>query len=156
MILLPVQIQLFFLSLWMGWFYGLCYSFLQRMFRRWGQSFFRIVVILLFQIMFHSFAYYCLYQINGGRLRFYYILLFAIGIFFFYWWYFPFFFPIYEGIIVVLYPPIRLLKLVFSRIIGIIKSARNKLKRRVQIKNVDNSAKKSSEEKEKEEDELVF
>lgn len=151
MILLPTQIQLFFLSLWMGWLYGLLYSLIQRMFRRWEKTLLRIMIAIVFQLLFHSFAFYWLYQFNGGRLRFYYVLLFLLGIFLFYWWYFPIFFPLYEGIIQILHPPLRFLNLVFSRIIRIIKSARNKFKRRLRFKNVDNCTKKSSKEKEKEE-----
>ena len=145
MIVLSVQIRIFVLCIVGGWIYGTLYSFIQLVFINRRITIFRILIEIVFQLLFHITMFYLLFNLNNGILRIYYVLLFVIGICSYYVLYYPIVFPVYTKVIHYVKIPIKRFFLVFSQYISIIRMLLKKTKRR--LHNVASNQEKSSKEK---------
>lgn len=143
MIVLEVQLKIFVGSVLLGWLYGLCYSCYHHLYLGKKDGVVRIVFDIVFQLCFHSAVFFCLFQLNGGILRVYYVLLFIIGIYFYYLWYYPLLLPVFESVLYYLKVPIKLFFLVFSQFISIIRILIEKARRRFD-RNNDNGTKEEN------------
>ena len=145
MIVLSVQIRIFVLCIVSGWIYGIIYSFLQLVFINRRITFFRILIEILFQLIFHTTLFYLLFNLNYGVVRIYYVLLFILGICSYYLFYYPIVLPLYSKVIHYVKVPIKRFFLVFSQYISIIRMLLKKIKRR--LHNDTGNQKKGSKEK---------
>ena len=118
MIILAVQLRIFVLSLVSGWVYGMMSTFVELMFT--SKNIINRILILIFHGVYHLFLFSLLYQLNGGSLYLYYVLLFLLGMYAYHRIYYPIIIPIYIQFIHYVKLPIKRIFLVFSQFISII------------------------------------
>lgn len=140
MIVMAIQLRIFVLSLVSGWIYGAIFSFIDLFFYK--KRIFYCILNIIFHCLYHIGIFYLLYGLNGGVLRFYYVIVFLIGLGAYYRWYYPLIIPIYIQCIHYVKLPIKRIILVFSQFISIINMLLKSDKRKLGMHNDTSNKKK--------------
>lgn len=129
MILLPTQLQSLMYMVFMGWGYGVVYSFYNRFFYLVRKRFVIYVLEIVFHIAYMLLLYMGLFRINYGVLNLYLWLGFFLGLYVYLRWYTQIFLSLFESFMKVLTFVLKPLLIANSKIFAIIKRIRNKRRR---------------------------
>lgn len=86
--LLATQVQAIIYHLFIGWIYGLTFSFISYFSYYLKYNLTKFILETIFHIIFVLSAFYGLYQINGSVTNLYLILCFVFGMFVYFKWYY--------------------------------------------------------------------
>lgn len=149
--LLATQIQSILYHFLAGWVFAFGFSMLTSFKRAFRFSFIKIILEVLYPVIYSALMFYGLYHINGGITNLYLVVIFFIGVVIYYRFYLLVFLQFFSGIKRLLRPVRKKVMLVKSKILGIIKIPIRAYKRRRK-----NARKKRDQEKEETSDSNIL
>lgn len=126
MILLPTQLQSLVYMLFMGWGYGLAYSFINRLFYALRHKKIIYLVEIIFHAWFISILFLGLFRIHYGIMNLYLWLAFFLGLYLYLRCYSLLFLQVFEGFMKILRFLLKPLRIAYLKIFAIIRNSKKK------------------------------
>lgn len=151
MMLLPQQIQAIIFHFLMGWLYGCLFFILLSFMMYLRSAILKGIIEIAFHIAFVLGMFYGLYQINGGITNGYLVAFFLAGTYVFFRLYINVIIQFVNAVKNWMRPFVKKIKLVKSKILGIMKLSSSALKRRKM-----NGKKRKKQKRRAKDEEITF